>query len=284
MKKVLLATTALALSAGVASAEITLSGGGYVGMSGTTDDLAYDSRFQLNVDGSVESESGVSVAARFRIRNQEGGDATISAPRIDVSAGALTVSFGNTSSAIEARSNPYGSCVGNLGDYCGGSVFGTGFSSTDGADVDRVRIDYTAGDFVVSASGQLDGDEDLELGVSATMNGINANLGYKMDDATDASYAIDVNGTVGSVNAGLRYDSLEGADAVATIYGNSAMGATTLSAYLTNDDANAWGVGASHDLGGGVAFGASLADGDQAQAHQNLGLAQLCANHGESTP
>lgn len=265
MKKVLLATTALALSAGVASAEITLSGDGYVGVSGTTDDLNYDSRFQLNVDGSVESDSGVSVSARFRIRTEEDNAAVASAPRINVTAGGLTLSFGNTDSAIRARSNPWGSCVGNLGDYCAYNVIGGGFSSTDGENADRVRLDYAAGDFVVSASSSFSG-EDVELGVSATMSGINANVGYKMDGDTDAAYVVDVNGAFGSVNAGLRYGDA-GTGAEASIYGNTTFGATTASVYLSNDDADAWGVGMSHDLGGGVAFGAAIADGDNAQAH-----------------
>ncbi len=268
MKKVLLATTALALSAGVASAEITLSGGGFVGLNGTTDALNFDSRFDLNVDGSVESESGLGVSARFRIRNEDTGEAAISAPRINLTFGAATLSVGNTDSAIRARSNPWGSCVGNLGDFCGGSVYGGGFSSTDGADADRVRLDYAAGDFTVSASTSVGSDaEDIEVGVSGAMSGVNVNVGYKMDDATDASYVVDVNGTFGTVNGGLRYDSDEGDDAVATLYGNTTMGATTAGIYLTNDDGNQWGVGVSHDLGGGVAIGGALADSDYAQAH-----------------
>ncbi len=272
MKKVLLATTALALSAGVASAEISLSGDGYVGMSGTTDDLNYDSRFNATINGSIESESGVSVAARMRIRSEETGVAAVSEPRFDVTAGAVTLSFGNTASAIVARSNPYGSCVGNLGDYCGTSVWGSDFDSNDGNNnaTDRVRLDYAAGDFSVSVSGQLDGGEDLEFGVSAAMSGVNVNVGYKMDDATDAAYAIDVSGAFGSANVGLRYDDAGAADAVATLYGNTTMGATTLSAFVNNsDDADvlAWGAGASYDLGGGVAIGGAIADGDAAEAH-----------------
>jgi outer membrane protein OmpU len=251
---------------------MTLSGGGYVGMSGTTDDLAYDSRFQVNMDGSVETDSGVGVSARIRIRSEETGVAAISEPRITVTAGAVTLSFGNTADAIVARSNPYGSCVGNLGDYCGTSVWGSDFDSNDGNAnaTDRVRLDYTAGDFTLSASGQLDGGEDLQVGVSGAMSGVNLNVAYKMEDLTAASYAVDVNGTFGSMNAGLRYDSALGADAVATLYGNTTMGATTLSAFVNNSDAAGvlgWGVGASHDLGAGVALGAAIADGDAAQAH-----------------
>jgi outer membrane protein OmpU len=102
------------------------------------------------------------------------------------------------------------------------------------------------------------------------MSGVNVNVGYKMDDATDAAHAIDVSGAFGSANVGLRYDDSGAADAVATLYGNTTMGATTLSAFVNNSDAVgvlAWGVGASHDLGGGVALGAAIADGDAAQAH-----------------
>ena len=267
MKKVLLATTALALSAGVASAEMKLGGSGYVGMTGSSDDLAYDSRFQLQVDGSTESDSGVSVKARLRIRSQEGAGATISAPRFDVAVGDLSLSLGNTADAIDANTNAYASCVGNVGDFCGDSFAGTGFSSTSGANVDRVRIGYTAGDFTLAASGQLDGGEDIAVSVSGKMGAVGMSAGYKVDDITAAAYALDVNGSFGTVNAGLRYDQAAGADAVATLYGNTTSGATTASLYLTNNDANAWGVGMSYDLGGGIALGGALADGDNAQAH-----------------
>ena len=237
-------------------------------MNGTTDALHFDSRFDLNVDGSVESESGLGVSARFRIRNEDTGGATISAPRIDLTFGAATLSVGNTDSAIRARSNPWGSCVGNLGDFCGGSVVGGGFSSTDGADADRVRLDYAAGDFVVSASTSLGDDaEDIEVGVSGAMSGVNANVGFKMDGDTAAAYALDLNGTFGTVNGGIRYDKAAAADAVATLYGSTTMGATTAGIYLTNADGNKWGLGVSHDLGGGVAIGGAIADSDLAQAH-----------------
>jgi hypothetical protein len=84
---------------------------------------------------------------------------------------------------------------------------------------------------------------------------------------TDASYVIDLGGSFGTVNAGVRYGSEEGADTEASVYGNTTFGATTAGVYLSNDDADAWGVGMSHDLGGGVSFGAALADGQAAQAH-----------------
>jgi outer membrane protein OmpU len=272
MKKVLLATTALVLSAGVASAEISLSGDGYVGVSRETaymtggafdNEIKYDSRFQLNVDGSVESESGVGVSARFRIRNEEGGAATISAPRINVTAGAVTVSFGNTDSAVRARTNPYGSCVGNLGDYCSIHVWGSGFSSTGGAG-DRVRLDYASDAVSVSLSGSVDGDEDLQLGISGAMGGVNASLGYVAAD--DAAYVVDVNGTFGTVNAGVRYSD-DGTDAIGTLYGNSTFGATTASFFVSNADSMAWGAGLSHDLGGGVNIGGAIADDDNVQVH-----------------
>lgn len=266
MKKVLLATTALVLSAGVASAEISLSGGGYVGVDGTTNDLNYSSRFDLNVSGSVESESGVSISAFTRIRTSNGATAVATTPRINVSVGAVTLSFGNTDSAIRARSNPWASCVGNLGDYCAYSVIGNGFSSTNGAGADRVRLDYAAGDFTVSVSSSFSG-EDTELGASGKMGAVSANVGYKMAGDTDASYVIDLGGAFGTVNAGVRYGSDAGADAEASVYGNTTFGATTAGIYLSNDDADAWGVGMSHDLGGGVAFGAAIADNDLAQAH-----------------
>jgi len=285
MKKVLLATTALALSAGVASAEMKLGGSGYVGMTGTTDDMAYDSRFQLQFDGSAETDSGLTVNARARIRIGEAGVgiddtddfAAISQPRFDIAYDAISLSLGNTADAIDANTNAYASCVGNVGDFCGDSFAGNGFDSNGDDDTaDRVRINYTAGDFTLAASGQVDGGEDIAVSVSGKMGAVGMSVGYKVADIDDAAYAVDVNGSFGTVNAGLRYDQAAGADAIATLYGNTTFGATTVSAFVNNNDAvdgddiYAWGVGASYDLGGGIALGGAIAEGSEAQAHMSF--------------
>jgi outer membrane protein OmpU len=79
MKKVLLATTALALSAGMAAAEVKFSGDARMGLNYNSGGSAVpngntvrlEKRFTLNIDGSTTTDGGVTLGARVRIRSDE---------------------------------------------------------------------------------------------------------------------------------------------------------------------------------------------------------------------
>jgi len=76
MKKILLATSALVMVAGAASAEVTLSGSGRFGIvytdDGTTSDTALSYRMRVNVDASTETDSGVKFGGRIRMQYSNG--------------------------------------------------------------------------------------------------------------------------------------------------------------------------------------------------------------------
>lgn len=245
MKKVLFATTALVATAGIASAEATMSLSGYarVGIqqdysadSGT----ALDTRFQLGATGSVETANGTtySVYSRLRVDDSERADG-FNAPTLTIANGGFKVQIGNTYSAAGARTNVFGSMTGLNGDFGLYDTFGTWYSSTGAAGMDRVRIDYSMGDMVVSVSGDVSGDERIEAGVSGSAGGLN--FGVALSDGD--YYAADINAAMGDMTIGARFtDTLNGA------YANYSMGGAAVQAYVgDNDD---WGLGYTQDLGG----------------------------------
>ena len=73
MKKVLLATTALALSAGVAYAEVSVSGNARMGLKydKNASTTAIEKRMTIDMVGTTETSSGITFGAKLRIRSAE---------------------------------------------------------------------------------------------------------------------------------------------------------------------------------------------------------------------
>ena len=240
MKKVLLATSALVAFAGAAAADVSLAGYARVAVETDGTTTSMDHRFQLGATGSVETDSGLalSVYSRLRVDDSERADG-FNAPTVTMKFGTVTVQAGNTYSALTARTNPFGSGTGLNGDYGLYTNTSGWYSSTGAAGMDRVRIDLAAGDFVVSVSGDVSGDEAIAFGVSGSVAGFNVGVGMNDADA----YEVDVNKSFGALKVGLK-----ASDTVNGAYFGYTQGALGLQAYAgDNDD---WGLGMTYDLGG----------------------------------
>lgn len=111
MKKVLLASSALALSAGVAAAEVKFSGDARMGLqynSAAAVTTTIEKRFTLNIDGSTTTDGGVTLGARVRLRSDENTGSNTNGARVFASYAGLTVAAGNILGAIESMPNLYG--------------------------------------------------------------------------------------------------------------------------------------------------------------------------------
>lgn len=167
MKKILIASTALTMLAGAASADVTVSGSGYFGLkynskandSGQQKTQLID-RLQIMIVGSKTTDSGLTFHGKYRIRSnayQSTGTTSVNAGQVGVTAGGLDVSVGNVSDALDALSLYWNSEIGICG--CGGETLnfinGTsgfdGYSSTGGGN-NGVLATYTMGDLVVRAA------------------------------------------------------------------------------------------------------------------------------------
>ncbi len=125
MKKILLLSTIIVGTAGMAAADIRLSGGArfgilYVGADTTNAKTKVTNRFTVNVDGTAEADNGLSFFARVRIRGGNTGDGTtsttaVSAPRVGVTWEGLTVAAGNINGALESTPGLYDGAVGLTG-------------------------------------------------------------------------------------------------------------------------------------------------------------------------
>ncbi|OIQ33771.1 MAG: porin [Roseobacter sp. MedPE-SWchi] len=251
-------------------------------------DTAIVSRFRLNIDASATTDGGVEFDARVRLQadetaaNGEAGVASLNGARFGVGYGGLRVEVGNIAGAIDNLPNYYGNepgLEGFVGQYSGVDYSFTGYT-TSGTGSNGVYARYAVGDFAVAASfesaaggsAQATVGDRFDIHAAYSFGNITAAIGYASTDTTveQELTVLSLGGTWGAFSGTLLVgdeDVNTGAgvlDATIsdTFYGVSASydvtSATTLSfAYGdgsgTGDTRN-MGIGAVHDLGGGVSL------------------------------
>jgi outer membrane protein OmpU len=215
MKKILFATTALVATAGVAAADVAVSGSAEFGIfqnenasgDGSTGDLTktrvftdYNIRFSM----SGEADNGLTFGATVDLDevNDGGGNADMQdAARspdatITMSFGGLSLTVGDTDSAFDARLTEVavGSAINDdhtvHPGYNGNSLFDEPYGGQE------IRVDYSFGDVTVSASmspdrNATDFDTAFAIGVSyaADLGGIDLGLGLGYITTDEASAA-----------------------------------------------------------------------------------------------
>jgi hypothetical protein len=133
MKKILLATTAMLLSAGVAQAQaLRITGEGRMGIlyervsvgdgfvSFSNSDWQQENRLQLNFTVGVTADHGLSFGAFSRVRINNGSSGVFSGSRVWVEANNLRLTFGNVDGAIRGAGTSHGYAGGCYIGYVGG--------------------------------------------------------------------------------------------------------------------------------------------------------------------
>jgi outer membrane protein OmpU len=184
MKKVLFATTALIATAGMAAAEVKVSGYGRFGLdwneandvAGNNDNVSstnITSRFRLQFDASTETDGGVTVGGRIRAQaeNRDGsqGAASWSSPQFHVAYGGLRVNVGNIWGAIDSAPGLYlnttsvGTGIDGMG-FNSLAIKGAGFDTFTSAGTGRGGVEaiYSAGGFTGHLSYSKQNFDDLD--------------------------------------------------------------------------------------------------------------------------
>lgn len=285
MKKILLATTLLAASASVAAADIKLSGYGRFGLDyndGAAPGVSksqVNMRMRVNIDGSVETDSGVRFGGRIRLQYTDGATgAQLSPAQLYATYEGFRLEVGNANTAIDSVALMYNSEIGYLdrgfGDpignfyafnstpYAAGEANRMGIFASYSMNGLNLRISYidpdqTASDLPVGTA------EELSVSADYKWNQFTMAIAYADNAAgVDGDSALFLGGeyAINDVaNVGLLYNK---ADFGAvnqerwTLYGNYTMDAITIKGYIANDDAvgnatdTAYGLGVDYDLGG----------------------------------
>lgn len=273
MKKALFATTALVLSAGVAAADVTISGYGRTGLIYYENDVPalnetlVVSRLRMNIDASTSTDGGVDFGARFRLQWDQGNDTTGANPaKLYVTANGLTVEVGNIDTAMDNNGLIYETELGSYDRSVGfsdvtGSFYAYEPKNYDGEN-NRVGVAaiYGIDDLTVRASyidpNQLTtlaaGDEKeiglsvdytwnnvLELSAAATWNG----LGFDGNDIffVGARYAVTEQARIGLNYVDTKSNDVAnpwGEGDTIALYGDYTLldGLTNIEAYVAHND------------------------------------------------
>jgi outer membrane protein OmpU len=275
MKKALLATTALLLTAGAAAAEVTISGNGRFGLSfnDSRDDAdpnlnttIIEHRLRFNIDAKTETDAGVTFGGRIRLQYDDGdaidlqdeGGAELNAAQLYVEAAGVRVEVGNVNTAYDSAGLMYNSEIGFIGESFGdpaGSYFG--YSSGPYGNVDQVGLfaEYAVGDFVARISlvnpdqtGATAVEEELSISVDYVTGPFSLSAAYATNGAgIDGNDLFFIGGEYAlndTVNIGLQYfdNGNDGTGAGGdlgthvTLYGNATFGATTVRGYVASYD------------------------------------------------
>ncbi|MDQ1901467.1 porin [Paracoccus sp. WLY502] len=295
MKKALIASTALVLTAGIAAADVTISGYGRTGViyyENDTDENETQviSRLRMNIDAATSTDQGVDFGARFRIQWDQNQDdnGKLNAGKLYVTSSGLTVEVGNVDTAFDSAGLLYANELGSYDRQVGflqGAFFAYDSDAYDDAGRLGVAAEYSIAGATVRASyvdpDQTDstafvGDnEEFSLSVDYTWNErLELSAAYVTDGAgfedndiffIGARYAVMENARIGLNYVDASNDSVADAGNSIALYGDYTLadGLTNIEAYITNNDLddketdNAFGIGVNYDLGG-ARLGASL--------------------------
>ncbi|GLS85898.1 hypothetical protein GCM10010873_08720 [Cypionkella aquatica] len=278
MKKILLSTTLLALTAGAAAAEVTMSGTGRFGLvydetAAVETQLAY--RLRINVNAKFEADNGVTYGGRIRFQDDgSAGEAYFSPAMLYVEASGVRVEVGNANTAIDSVALMYNPEIG-FTESSFGDPQGAFYSfSSGGYDVDRVGI-YAAysysgvnlkASYIKSNQDDPNSVDESSIAADYTFGQVTLAAAYADQGAgiegnyitfVGAAYAInDV------ANVGLNYNDngLSVLGKTITLYGNYNINGITVAGYVSDSDTDgadtAYGLGAAYDLGGATLAGA----------------------------
>lgn len=275
MKKLLLASTALVLSAGLAQAQaVRITGEGRMGIEyssagyaliGGASNWIQESRLQLNFNVSVEADHGLTFGAFTRARMANGanggaiagaltpdglGIGVFSSARVWVEANGFRLTFGNVDGAFRGAGASHGYLGGCGVGYEGGIACGDAsglLGVTQGFDsiysptspvhaTSRVRVDYTMGDTRVALS--YDRSRATEIGIRHSFGAFTVALGYTNGNG---------NGAAGGWVAG------QAVTAVSGHYNAGSWGAGALVAFGGGN--TNYSVSGNVALGGGTVYG-----------------------------
>jgi len=288
MKNVLFATTALVLTAGVASAEVTFSGAAGAGVSQTkAADMTVWSGIDLNVAASATTDSGMTVS----VAEDFGGgqladyndDYAIEDQTSDLDTPTITVAMGATTISLKEE---------GIDDLYDDTQQGDiGVSTSFGAATVALTLD-TRSDETDTAAGVTTDDAQMSYSFGYSMDGITVSLtGTDADDAADAAMKVGVSYTMGDITVGLVSDNKGAGETVNDLTLTYAAGPAkiTLSAddnddweasvaytagaasvYFGTDEESAWEANVSYDLGGGVSMNAAINEAEYMAAGINF--------------
>ena len=258
MKKVLLATSALTLSAGFASADVSMSGSGGAGVFGANGaDLSVYSGVDLGFSLSGASDSGMTFSASldmgggqtldvgdFELDTQDMGTDDNVAVTIGVSGLTIELSQDGVDDLYDDDIAGDIGISGAMGDLTYSVVTGL-----EDADPTSLSIGYSAGAISGSVATSDEGDAS-----TVTVTYAMGDITVSAESDTDRAGADTSSVTVTYAMADGMSVSLENSEDVNTLSVSYASGAVSVAVEADDADDESWEATMAYDLGGGATF------------------------------
>ena len=274
MKKILLATTVLAMTASVAAAEVSVSGEARMGVVNTGDDTMFSSRVRIVFTGSGTTDGGLSFGAEMRADQQGGNDNDAGGNKDGTENGDSTVYISGAFGKLTM-----GDVAGGAADNLVGQVSGVGYTNIQdlqeigflGGSATAARYNYTSGalEFALGI-GQTGGDDAYSVAAKYAPGTYSVAVGYSKN-GDDSQVDLLGSATFGAATVKARVADRDSADE--TAFGVSidyVVGAATITAFATQNNFSVLnaalevqdtaGLGVAYDLGGGAAVKAGVSD------------------------
>jgi outer membrane protein OmpU len=296
MKKILLATTMLAGTAGFAAAEVTLSGYAEMGIVGGYNWGGCTTQFYQDIDVtfsmSGETDGGLTFGTSIDLDeagNSFGDNDGGTSVYISGAFGKLTL--GDTDGGFDWALSETGMGTAITDDH----TTHTGYSGNGGLDGwydgQILRYEYSAGDFAAAASVEMDDfngsgidDPVIGLGMKYTMSGVTLGVGYQSnDDANEEIIGASVSGETGGIKYVVNYSDRSGSApwdnrshmGLGLGYTSGALMVSANYGVFDYDGGGQWdgyGLVANYDLGGGAVVMAGYASDVGIGYQWSLGL------------
>lgn len=269
LKSSIFATTALVLSAGVAAADVAVSGDGRMGIVNNGTTTAFNSRIRIAFTASGETDGGLSFGGMVRANDAVNGAAG-TAGSVFISGDFGRITMGDIAGAAEGA-------VGNIAQI-GYTELRTGatYLSNGAAARPAMRYDYTIGDVSLhlSSNQQTAGTDIYALGARYSANGVVVGLGHEVNGA--ASHTI-IGGsyTVSGIGLAANYGRTSAGLTQTSASVSYTMDALTIAGIYTDNritPSNTYGLGVSYNLGGGATLRAGWVNRVRGTSTTDLGL------------
>ncbi len=267
MKKILIATTALVMTAGIAAAEshsspITLSGTARMGVIYDGADTQFSSRVRIIFTASGETDGGLSFGATVRNDQLGNGNTANGDSTVFISGAFGTITMGDV--------------AGGAADNLVGQVDGIGYTGlTDqneigfaGGTATAARYNFASGpfSFAIGLGQTTAADDAMSAAVKYSPEGgrFTVALGYS-DTAAFSQIDAKATATLGAATIALRLADREtAADLAVALSVSGTFGGVGVTAFAAQNrdfvGTDTFGVGASYDLGGGAKVLGGVAD------------------------
>ena len=267
MKHILLTSTALVMTAGLAAAEVTTSGSAGVSSNSETG-FTYDAAVDLTLSAALDN--GYTASASMSLEAADSGAGAASMGNVSLSSDAVSLTFGTDlhGAGFSAASDDYAIGAGDEG-------VAEGFTATMGLGDATVYIS------VANAAGaQMDADS-LELGATASLGGASVGVAMSGDD-----YVVQVGTAVQGMDVSVALASIAGAElwdaSVSVPLAGASIGLATdeasVSVLSVGYTAGATEVGVEYDSDAGTSFTADWSAGDLSADLEYTAAGDLAAN------